>query len=234
MPFLINLPTNSIHDTLSRRVKVRRHSTQARVELCGWLNNFIVHLLRIALKRLRKEQFSPMTSQEISKFVNQPTPREIPENILSMEGMLDHRTGLIGVFLMSLMILLLSSVLPTGRLPTGGLPRHIERGLILFLICTLGWLGLRRMKGPLREGRFVTGCVSEIRRARMLWILPLPDFDVIVTFSDQYGAMRTGRKKILQHAYPTCRQWFDENRLVGLLYLPGKKEVFITDLWLTE
>ena len=98
-----------------------------------------------------------------------------------------------------------------------------------------GWgfcLSLRERKitkRPLSEGRFATGRVLEIRVKGEP--IPPKSFDGIVLFRDQYGAEQADSFHV-QYSATKWRRWAEEDRSVGLLYLPDLEKVLITDLWL--
>ena len=91
----------------------------------------------------------------------------------------------------------------------------------------------RKKLRVLKEGYFTTGRVLEIRMV-LLWdkLPPMSYYAVIVvSFTDQYGAERTGRKKISKFTYLElqAREW-SEGLFVGLLYLHGQEDIAITDM----
>ena len=95
--------------------------------------------------------------------------------------------------------------------------------LVIFLLgtvlCCNGWYRFRRLKRLLAEGRFTSGHIIKVTRRV-----------VSVSYNDQFGAKRTGSLLSDPALMAACSQWGAEHHSVGLLYLPGREDVFITDL----
>jgi hypothetical protein len=173
-----------------------------------------------------------MTSQEISDFVNQRAPREIPKSVLAKVGMSNKYTSLpfgyhLLFFLTALYLLSSGYIFISGRafISTLAVP--------IFLLSD--WFIHRKKIRFLRDGIFVTGRVSEVR-VKPWRIFPPPTLDAViaVSFSAPNGTERTGRYKIWLPSHPECRQWAAEGRSVGLLFLPDREDIIITDFWVEE
>jgi hypothetical protein len=182
-----------------------------------------------------------MTSYEISEFVQQRAPRKVPRDVFRAAN---RRTGINCKYLANAFVFLFISILyyirvwmeASTRLPV----ESIELVIPFLFFLSAGilfityWYNRRGIKHLLAEGLFVTGLATEVKlwQKGRRWTADIADtYKVIVSFSDQYGATQAGRYLIEEHDLPTCSQWADEKRSVGLLYLPNRQDVLITDLW---
>lgn len=87
------------------------------------------------------------------------------------------------------------------------------------------WYIRKKLKRTLAEGLFAMGRVSEVCSTKEAGL------KVSVSFTDQDGKARTGYRTVTKRVEDTCRKWKADDREVGLLYLPGREDVIITDLW---
>ena len=166
---------------------------------------------------------SSLTSQEISNFVGRPTPRGIPKNVWR---------AAIGDSPLAFLVLFL---IATGLVGLCWYSQnwYSQKDLLESLFVTIAmcaavvyiWRRIRIQKRLLMEGRYAAGRIYEVKshgRGQLC---------TVVSFSDQHGTARKGSCLSSQKCRNTVRQWFAEDRHVGLLYLPDRQDVIITDLW---
>ena len=167
-----------------------------------------------------------MTAQEIQKFVSQPTPRKVPKNVLRA-AVKRVEVSMRDSYFLSVFCFVLSST--TIRYLQ--ITRFINVFLLFLLVSFLEygcyyWYFRKRLIRLLSEGRFATGRIVE--RGSMFKVF----FYGEIQFSDQNSAVRTDKVVRRDARIAVCRQWAAEQRPVGLLYLPDRKDIVITDLWL--
>jgi len=107
---------------------------------------------------------------------------------------------------------------------------NLIRFIMLFaLICVLFriFLDFRRIKRLLSKGLFAAGHIYK-------YVIQGNSSSFSVNFIDQRGMKQTTFFTVPNSASSACRKWADENRSIGLLYLPGKDKILVTDLWLKE
>ena len=186
-----------------------------------------------------------MTNQEIQRFVNQPTPRNVPKNvfraaakyfrckIMKQYSLRDY------FFVIAVGSLLLFTIAFMDIVKDGF---HVEQAAIIVGICVINCFYLFehwRLKRFLTNARYASGIIVETDSSKSLskgkaakW-LGGHLFRGFVSFRDLYGGERTDAINIAGRTAASFSQWASEQRSVGLLYLPDSDRagVIITDLW---
>jgi len=107
---------------------------------------------------------------------------------------------------------------------------------LLCLLCVYYWRLRRRLIKLLTEGQFTRGRVVEMdSNYRFLERNKITAyFGGAVSFRDQYGLERTESIIFItrRDRLEACRRWRADGRSVGLLYLPDRKDIAVTDLLL--
>jgi len=100
--------------------------------------------------------------------------------------------------------------------------------LIISLLLFTDSKPLKKDKQLLTKGCFTTGHVSEPKK-HLLSVI------VFVWFNDQLGKRQTGIYTVrTKRDEAKCRQLFADDRPVGLMYLPDRLDIIITDLLLAD
>ena len=101
--------------------------------------------------------------------------------------------------------------------------------MILFISIVDINIHLQNDKQLLTKGYFTTGHVCEPKKQNLLLII------VSVWFNDQLGKRQTGMCIVrTKRDKEKCRQLYADDRPVGLMYLPDRLYILITDLLLTD